>query len=208
MVMAAVVLDTRGAAALSRAQVRDSKLCSREERAELAEVVRRNALFIDIRVIDVAEIDRRVTRGELNVLEREIAGAMIQRAPKVDRIVADGSILFAPMMARYPHLEAKNNGESRHASVAAASIVAKHRRDQIFSCIANRYRPLFGEVLGGGYGNVRTRVFLQEYARRFKRLPPEARRSWPFPYLHEIFGPDFQPFQDIPEERVGQFTLF
>ncbi len=212
MVMACVVLDTRGAATLTRKNVRDSKQVggprARDERADLADHVRSIALHVEVQVVDVSDIDRRVTRGELNVLEREIAEGMIGRAPKVDRIVCDGSILFGKLRAKHPHLEAKNNGESCHAAVAAASIIAKHRRDQIFACIARRYEPLFGKIIGAGYGNSHTRTFLQAYAQRFKKLPPEARRSWPYPYLMDVFGPDYQPFADVPHEQVGQFTLF
>jgi ribonuclease HII len=212
MVMACVVLDTRGAAALTRGNVRDSKQVAgpnaKKERAALADRVRKVALHIEIQVVDVADIDRRVTRGELNVLEREIADGMITRAPKVDRIVADGSILFGALRTRHPHLEAKNNGEAAHAAVAAASIIAKHRRDQIFSCIARRYEPLFGKIIGGGYGNSHTRAFLSAYARRYRKLPPEARRSWPYPYLIDVFGPDYHPYADCPGEQVGQITLF
>lgn len=213
MVMAAVVLDTRAAQRLSRAGLRDSKSYgaspkARETRAELAARVRELASFVKVAVIDVAEIDRRVSKNELNVLEREVAELFICSAPQVDRIVADGKILFGPMCSRHQNMEAYNHGESRHASVAAASVVAKTQRDEIFSRIATRYSYLFGEVVGGGYSNVRTREFLREYARRFRRLPPEARRSWPHPYLRDILGENFNPFDDVPSERSGQLGLF
>src|SRR5690606_17652754 len=119
------------------------------------------------------------TAGELNVLEREVADRLIRRAPPVDRMVADGQTLFAPLRQRYPHLEAWNEGEDRHAAVAAASVIAKTRRDDLWDRIACRYAPLFGPVTGGGYTNAATRRFLRAYAERFRRLPPEARRSWP-----------------------------
>jgi len=214
MVMAAVVLDTRGAQKLSRAGLRDSKAYGAGDRAheircEMAARVRELAVFVAVRAIDVAEIDRRVLRHELNVLEREVAEAMIARAPRVDRIVADGKVLFGPLCGRFDNLEAYNHGESRHAAVAAASVVAKARRDEIYRRIAARYTPLFGNMVGGGgYSNDRTREFLREYAARFGRLPPEARRSWPHPYLRDILGDDFDPFFDIPGERVGQLALF
>lgn len=213
MVMAGVVLDTRAAQRLSRAGLRDSKSYgagpkAKRIRAELAEQVRELARFVNVRVIDVSEIDRRVCKNELNVLEREVAESFIEAAPQVDRIVADGQVLFGSMCLRYSHMEAHNNGESRHASVAAASVVAKTMRDEIFERIAVRYSAQFGEVVGGGYSNVRTREFLRAYARKFHRLPPEARRSWPHPYLRDILGENFSPFDDVPAERAGQLGLF
>lgn len=212
MVMAAVVLDSGAARRLTRAGLRDSKAfppspSGRAERARIAEKVIELAGFAAVRVIDVAVIDRRVRRGELNVLEREVASELIGRAPQVDRIVADGKVLFAPLAGLFPHLEAWNRGEERHAAVAAASVIAKVRRDEIFARIATRYAPLFGAVDGGGYVNARTRAFLCEYARRFGRLPPEARRSWPHVYLSEVLGANFDPYADCPHEREGQLPL-
>jgi ribonuclease HII len=212
MVMAAVSLDSRGARVLSRAGVRDSKAFgaserAREERAALADKVRACALHVEVRVVDVAEIDRRVRRQELNVLEREVAEDMIACSPTVDSIIADGRHLFRPLASRHVNLLAWDGAEARHAAVAAASIVAKHRRDELFACIRRRYQPLFGEIRGGGYGNAATRHFLRAYAERFGRLPPEARRSWPYPYLTDILGA-FDPYADIDDgNAVGQLSL-
>jgi ribonuclease HII len=212
MVLAGVVLDSKAARRLTRAGLRDSKAYGstpqgRAQRTVMAAMVAEVATFAEVRVVDVAVIDRRVRRGELNVLEREIATDFIGRAPTVDRIVTDGKSLFGPLSGLYPHLEAWNHGEERHAAVAAASVLAKVRRDEIFSRIARRYQPMFGRVDGGGYVNARTRAFLCEYARRFGRLPPEARRSWPHWYLADILGPSFDPYADVPDEREGQLQL-
>ncbi|WP_428268427.1 hypothetical protein [Haliangium sp.] len=207
MVMAAVCLDTRGARAVTRAGVRDSKAYgaserAREQRAALAELVQASAIHAEVCVIDVAVIDRRVQRGELNLLEREVAATLIEAAPAVDAIIADGKRMFQPLAGRYPHLSALDQAESRHAAVAAASILAKHRRDLLFTCIAERYRPLFGEVRGGGYSNEATRRFLRAYAERFGGLPPEARRSWPHEYLRDILGDGFDPAADLPADQA------
>ena len=212
MVMAAVSLESRAAAALTRAGLRDSKSygateASRARRAELAVRIRRTAKHVQVAVIDVSVIDRRVARGELNVLEREVAEDFIGSAPPCDRIVADGKTLFAPLAARVPMLEAHNNGESVHASVAAASVIAKVRRDQIFARIAARYALEFGPVAGGGYMNARTRDFLRAYADRYRRLPPEARRSWPHRYLADILGEGYDPYGELSEGRPGQLSL-
>jgi ribonuclease HII len=212
MVLAAVVLDSHAARALTRAGLRDSKAYGsnaqgKDQRRAMADRIVARACFSAVRVIDVAIIDRRVQRGELNVLEREVATELISGAPAVDRIVTDGKVLFGPLSGLFPHLEAWNRGEERHAAVAAASVLAKVRRDEIFARIAARYQPLFGPVEGGGYVNARTRAFLCDYVRRFGRLPPEARRSWPHLYLDEIVGRPFDPYADCPAEREGQLAL-
>lgn len=195
MVLSAVVLDTRAAAALSRAGLADSKSYgsgkkARAMRTELAAKVHALALFVAVEVVDVHEVDRRVRVSELNLLERECAARMIDKAPVVQRIVADGERLFRPLQSTYPHLEALNNGESAHAAVAAASVVAKTRRDELFALIQNRYTPEFGRFEGGGYVNATTKNFLRAYATKHRAIPPEARLSWPFEYLRDILGDD------------------
>lgn len=193
MVLAAVVLDTAGARALTRAGLRDSKSygageAARQTRADLEARVHELAVHVAVEVVEVGVIDARVARGELNALEREVAARLIDGAPRCHRQVADGARMFAPLRARYPLLEAHDDGESRHAAVAAASVVAKHRRDQLFADICRRYADQFGAITGGGYVNDGTRQFLRAYATRHGDLPPEARRSWPHPYLADLLG--------------------
>jgi ribonuclease HII len=145
------------------------------------------AAFVDYEICDVGVVDAYVARGALNLLERERAARLIKRAPEARRIVADGERLFGPLCEEYPSLEAHNRGESVHVAVAAASVCAKVRRDELFACIAHRYGFEFGDVTGGGYVNDGTRAFARAYTRRFGRLPPEARGSWPWKTKRGLF---------------------
>jgi len=188
MVLAAVVLDSRGEAELVRLGVRDSKTYGstqrgRELRSKLAAVIRQVALHVGERVVDVASIDRAVAHATLNVLERECASELIRAAPRVERIVCDGKAVFGSLAAMHPNLQALDDADATHVAVAAASVVAKARRDELFGAIAARYAAEYGELRGGGYPNKHTQAFLIAYARRTGRLPPEARRSWPHEYL-------------------------
>ena len=185
MVLAAVAVDSRAARRLKRAGVADSKSFgagpeAHEKRLALYEVILQHAAWIAIDVCDVEVVDAYVARGALNVLERERAAAFIRAAPVCHRIIADGRRLFGPLGAEFPNLEAHDRAESRHVAVAAASICAKVRRDELFACIAARYAEDFGPVLGGGYVNAATRAFARAYVRRHGVLPPEARHSWPW----------------------------
>lgn len=183
MVLAAVAVDAGAARALTRAGVADSKAFASKPdahaiRARLAALIRARASFVAIEVVEADEIDRRVAHNQLNVLERERAAVMIAAAPPCKRIIADGEKLFGPMRADFPELRAYDRGESRHVAVAAASIVAKHERDERFSRVCARYAAEFGAIVGGGYCNAGSRAFLAAYRARFGDLPPEARRSW------------------------------
>jgi ribonuclease HII len=185
MVMAAVALDAGAARRLRRAGVTDSKAFgagadAHAARTALDAIIRRHAAFVTIEVCDVEIVDAYVARGALNELERERAVAMIHRAPACARIVADGRVLFSPLRAQFPTLAALDRAETKHVSVAAASICAKVRRDELYACVAARYAVDFGPVRGGGYVNAATRAFARAYIRRFGVLPPEARHTWPW----------------------------
>lgn len=212
MVLAAVVLDSASARALSLAGLADSKSYgsgkkAKTTRATLAAAVREQAIFVCLEVVSVDEIDRRVRRSELNLLEREVAERLIRAAPPVHRIVADGERLFKPLQEKYAHLEAHNDGESKHAAVAAASVIAKTRRDELFALMQARYAPRFGSFEGGGYVNNTTRTFLRAYAQEHRGLPPEARRSWPYEYLRDILGEDWDSVTEAQKEPATQSQL-
>jgi ribonuclease HII len=193
MVIAAVALDSRSAAALTRAGLCDSKTYGAGDDAHairqgLAQQIRSRARFVSLIEVEHTEIDLRVLRNELNVLERELAVRLIDQAPTVDRIIADGKQMFALLRQRYANFESHDRAEQRHASVAAASVIAKVARDDRFARIRARYESELGPITGGGYANAATRRWLRAYAERYGRLPDEARLSWPHPYVEDLIG--------------------
>jgi ribonuclease HII len=193
MVMAAVALDSKAAAALTRKGLCDSKAYGAGDdahalRKELAAEVRARAKFIIHVEVEHTEIDQRVCRGELNVLEREVATKMIEQAPPCDKIIADGKRMFAALAVRFTQFVSCDRAEEAHASVAAASVVAKVIRDDRFNAIRARYEPELGPISGGGYANAATRKWLRAYVERYGKLPEEARLSWPYPHLEDLLG--------------------
>lgn len=191
MVVAGVALKPQVASALTRRGVMDSKAFgvgeeARAKRGELAGHIRRLASDVRIEVFGHEEVDRYTDLGRLNELERRAATSIIGKCPSVKRIVADGSKVFGRLSHVYPHLEARDFGEQVHVAVAAASIVAKDRRDSLFEAIAARYQEEFGPIRGGGYVNAATADFLRRYHARYQRLPDETRRSWSWKVLLEL----------------------
>lgn len=190
MVLACVVVDTASARRLARAGVADSKRFgagpdAHQARQELAVVIRKHALFFAHEVCDVPTIDRYVAWGGLNRLEQECAARLIAKAPKSDRLIADGARLFAPLVSQFPNLEARNRAEAVHVAVAAASVLAKVERDDQFARIAARYAESYGPLAGGGYVNPPTMAFVRWHLDRFGQLPLEARTSWTWPWSRE-----------------------
>jgi ribonuclease HII len=193
MVMAAVALDSKAAAALTRKGLSDSKTYGAGEdahaiRSALAVEIRKRAVFIKTVEVPHTVIDQRVCRGELNVLEREIATEMIEQAPACDKIIADGKRMFAALALRFEKFVSMDRAEEAHASVAAASVIAKTLRDECFHAIKSRYEPEFGPITGGGYSNAATRAWVRAYVEKYGKLPDEARRSWPYPFCADLLG--------------------
>jgi ribonuclease HII len=201
MVLAAVVLDEAGAEALAVLGVTDSKRFGAGEKAHaarsvLAAEITRRALHVEIIEVSVAQIDARTRLGQLNHLEREVAAELIERAPPVRRVVADGERLFKPLASRFPHLVAEDRAELQHVAVAAASLCAKVRRDEAWLAIRARYAAEFPELCdgyaGGGYMNEATRRFLRAYCARYGAMPPEGRTSWPWDFCADLLVPAAQ----------------
>lgn len=202
MVLAVVAIDAEAESALRALGVTDSKHFgagpkAHATRTALVKEVQARAAHIELAVIEVAEIDARTRRGELNRLEQEVALRLLARAPTGARIVADGERIFAPLTRHYPHLRAENKADQSSIAVAAASLCAKVRRDELWLQIRERYQAEFGELLtgfaGGGYLNEATRCFLRAYCARYRRIPPEGRASWPWDFVAELLAPELVP---------------
>lgn len=193
MVMAAVALDSRHAAVLTRKGLCDSKTYGAGDdahavRSALAAEIRKRAVFVATIEVEHSTIDERVLRGELNVLERELATGLIEQAPTVDKIIADGKRMFSALGQRFANFQSHDRAEEVHASVAAASVVAKVLRDERFAQIKRRYEDECGPIAGGGYANAATRRWVRAYVERYGRLPDEARRTWPYPFVEDLIG--------------------
>lgn len=190
MTLAVVLLDSAAARRLSREGVMDSKAvgagdAGRLRRRELAARIVELARWHAVAEVPVARIDAAVATGGLNRLEQSVAAELLHRAPAADVIIADGERLFAPLRAQFGNLLAVNRGEAAHVAVAAASIVAKDARDRAWAAVCERYAE-YGPITGGGYVNDGTARFLRAYVQRHGALPPEARTSWPHPYVADI----------------------
>jgi len=194
MVLAVVALKPAAAAALSRAGVADSKRFAGPDahnaRSALVPLILRHADHVGVRIVDVEEIDAAVAVQGLNRLEQAVGDELISHAPYARRIVCDGERLFSPLMDRYPQLEAHDRGESVHVAVAAASIVAKVRRDECYARTWQRYANLLAldphVPRGGGYLNPATRSFLRGIVEQTRAIPPEGRRSWPWDFVADL----------------------
>ncbi len=178
VVAAAVVLEPDRVDASLLERLDDSKKLRRKEREELFEILSAEAPF-GIGTATVAEIDT------LNILRATLA-AMVQAVDALglapDHALVDGT--HAPDLPCPSDCVVR--GDSRSASIAAASIIAKVTRDRIMAALARHY-PGYGWERNRGYATPEHRAALGRFG-----VTPHHRRSFApvFEVLNQL-GPAF-----------------
>jgi len=183
MVLCGVKFEEEELEELKAAGVRDSKLLSPQRREALARAITEKASGLEIVEFSPLEIDefRLIKKINLNELEAKTFAQIIDRLkPKFAYLDAPDPDpkLFQQRVLKYikskPKLVIENFADRKYVIVAAASIVAKVRRDQRISELRERY----GDFGSGYTSDPRTIAFLERWVREHGKLPEFARKSW------------------------------
>ncbi len=142
------------------AGLRDSKKLSPKRRSELAVEIRQHALAWSVAWADAAEIDSlNILEATLLAMRRAILGLPLKpRCVQVDGNRLPGLIFGAERIKG----EAIVGGDTTHAAISAASIVAKVCRDQIMVKMDTIY-PNYGFARHKGYGTVEHRERIDHF---------------------------------------------
>lgn len=149
----------------------DSKKLTDKRRRELYPIIKEQAIAYGIAFADENEID------EINILQatfRAMERAVAQLSVRPDFVLVDGNKL--PQLA--VPAEAIVQGDSRSASIAAASVLAKVTRDDLMLEMAKSY-PQYGFDIHKGYGTKAHYEALRTYG------PCPAHRS---SFLKKFYG--------------------
>ena len=141
-------------------------------REELKFIIKEKAIAWSIAEVDHEEIDR------INILKASfkamhLALDDLSRTPAL--LLIDGN-RFIPYK-KIPHL-CMIKGDGRFASIAAASVLAKTRRDEIMRDLHEQF-PHYGWNRNKGYGTIEHRSAIQKHGmspfhrKTFKCLPPQ-----------------------------------
>lgn len=144
----------------------DSKQMSEKSRDILREVIEREAVAWAVEEVSAEEID------SLNILWASVEGmqrAVRRLAVKPDFLLIDGN-RFRPMEG-YGYATVVH-GDATYASIAAASVLAKTRRDEKMRELDRRY-PQYGWAHNMGYPTPEHIEAIRRYG-----LTPEHRRSF------------------------------
>lgn len=166
VVAAAVVLP----AGFRHPELNDSKKLSPAQRERISRAIRDAAIDFQIAEVDNREIDRiNILEASILAMHRAIDG--LHEPPGL--ILVDGN-RFHPY-GNIPH-HCVVKGDAIFASIAAASVVAKHHRDRLMCELARQY-PQYGWERNFGYPTTEHRKAIQrwgptEYHRLTFRFQP------------------------------------
>lgn len=149
----------------------DSKRLSAARRAELYDVILRVA-DVSVAEASVAEIDTlNILRASHLAMCRAIAG--LQHAP--DHVLIDGNMTPRELVLS---VECIVGGDGLSTSIAAASIVAKVRRDRMMVDLAQQH-PGYGWERNAGYATA-------EHMQALRNLGPTPHHRRSFRPVHNI----------------------
>ncbi|CAH0415801.1 ribonuclease HII [Periweissella fabaria] len=123
--------------------VNDSKQLSDKKRRELAPQIMEHALAVGFGIVDANEIDK------INIYEASrvaMKQAVEQLQPSPDYLLVDAMVIDMDTPQ-----EKLIKGDAKSASIGAASIVAKVKRDEIMAAYDVEY-PGYGFASNAGYG--------------------------------------------------------
>lgn len=171
VVAAAVILGPNWQ---SLAGVRDSKQLSKLRREALAQVIAENASAVGIGVASVVEIDEyNILAASRMAMARALAD--LEMTPSLALVDGPYPPLFAG--AALPSVPVVD-GDAKCLSIAAASVIAKVRRDEIMSRLAESYSE-YGFERNVGYGT-------PEHLLALRRLGPSPHHRRSFAPVREV----------------------
>lgn len=134
----------------------DSKQLSESQREILRPIIEQSAISFAVAAIDNNEIDR------INILKASIKGmheAVAQLAIKPELLMIDGN-RFIPYLG-IPH-QCFVKGDSKFASIAAASILAKTYRDEFMLAVHEQF-PMYNWCQNKGYPTLQHKLAIAQY---------------------------------------------
>lgn len=185
MVIAIASISREKENLLTRMGVKDSKALTPSRRRALRVLLERVLDYYAVRVVEPAEIDEAVSRGQLNLLEARIISELVLQVMskvKLEVVYVDSPDpvperfggLLASLVGGGVRVVAENDADARYAVVGAASIIAKTERDRIIE----ELKRIYGDFGSGYPSDPKTREFAEKWLREHGEPPPFARKSW------------------------------
>jgi ribonuclease HII len=166
--------------------VKDSKKHTPQRREMYANMIKNISPKFEILTISASDIDD--MRNVMTMNEIEVfAFAQVIKKLQPDLCYVDAADInekrfgdnIKKLLTNKTTIISKHKADDIYPVVSAASILAKTTRDFEIKQIANTLEPKLKKPLGSGYpSDPKTKSFLMEWVKKFKRLPPHTRKSW------------------------------
>jgi len=189
MCIAGVMSDESGLNALKNLGVKDSKQIAPKKRGQLARQIKKYADGFFIFEISPAQIDELRTIMTMNEI-MVLAFSRVLENLRPDKVYVDAADVNAERFGKnlLDAYSKKDAGAAKHLTVisrhkadaiypvvAAASILAKVRRDELIE----EMKKEIGIDFGSGYpSDPKTKQFLKDWVREHGSLPDIVRHSW------------------------------
>ncbi|KZX15501.1 ribonuclease HII [Methanobrevibacter cuticularis] len=181
LIIAGIVVPEEKTSILERMGIKDSKKLTPTRRKVLSHKLQRTFEY-EIVEIRAKDIDNLRAKGiNLNEIEKI---AMIKIIDKLDAdyIIVD-SVDVKPKRFEEEikkitgdiKIKAEHKADDNYLQVAAASIIAKYKRDEIVEKIKREYRKI-GDVGSGYPSDPKTKKFLENFT--YDEMPDIIRKSW------------------------------
>lgn len=181
LIVAGIVIPEEKVAILNRMGIKDSKKLTPTRRKVLS---RKLETMFEYETVEITakDIDNLRAKGvNLNEIEK-IAMIKIIKKLNYDQIIID-SLDIKPKRLEEEikkvigdiKVKAEHKADDKYIEVAAASIIAKFKRDQIIEKIKKEYRRI-GEVGSGYPSDPKTKEFLTKFS--YDEMPDIVRKSW------------------------------
>lgn len=165
-------------------EVDDSKRLDPRTRLRVCREIHGLAADLAVGVVEVAEIDTlNIHRAGLLAMRRAVEG--LREAP--EHLLVDARTVPGVDMPQNPF----RKGDGLNFTIAAASIVAKTRRDAMMEELDRRY-PGYGFAKHKGYGT-------KEHQRAIRELGPCPAHRASFPFIRELRGACSRLFYQLRE---------
>lgn len=184
LVVLGISIDEEDIPLLRDIGVRDSKSLSRKAREDLSQKILGLKVSVHEVVLEASEVDRYLKRRSglsINMLEASAAAEII-RTLRPDVVYIDSPDVkparyaerILTMLDYSPRIVCEHKADSRYEVVAAASILAKVRRDAILTKLSEVY----GSIGSGYSSDKKTLDFLIRCLRDKGDVPPCVRKGW------------------------------
>lgn len=189
MCVAGVVTDEAGINSLKNLGVRDSKKIAPKKRNQLAEQIKRyidDFYIFEISPQHIDELRKIMTMNVITVTgfsrvlenlhpDKVFVDAADVNADRFGKHVRDAYSKKYPEAAKHISIISRHKADDTYPVVAAASILAKVKRDELVDDMKKK----IGIDFGSGYpSDPKTKQFLLDWAKEHGSLPDIVRHSW------------------------------